>query len=109
MTQLWIGVAGNTLYSLAPNVWVVLVSRCVCGMGSTVGLSAQMFVIRTTSETERSAAFTQLSGLMVLGMLAGPALQLPLSLLPRMEVMSWFVVSHLRCVHTHTHTHTHTR
>lgn len=67
VAQLWVGVAGNLLYAVAPNVWVVLVARLLCGAAATVQLSVNLYVIRTTSEAERSGSFARIQMLQMLG------------------------------------------
>jgi MFS family permease len=85
--QIWISVAGNIMYSFSTHVWMVVASRFVCGLGSTVGLSASVFVIRSTTEENRSSAFTKLYGVTLLGLLIGPVFNYPLTQLPHFVIM----------------------
>ncbi len=86
--QLWTSIAGNLLYAFSTRVWVVAVSRFICGAGSTVGLSAAVYVIRTTTEADRSSAFAKLSGATLCGLLVGPAFNYPLTQLPHFRLLS---------------------
>jgi MFS family permease len=52
--QLWISILGNLAYSFSTSVWQIIVSRFFCGAGSCVGLCANIYVIRATTEKERS-------------------------------------------------------
>ncbi len=86
VAQLWISIAGNLFYSLSSSVWQIILARFVCGIGSTVGLCANVYVIRTTTQENRSSAFSKLSGSTLLGLLCGPAFNYPLTRIPHFQV-----------------------
>lgn len=51
---LFLGILGNTLYLLAPNVWVLLLARLVSGVGGNINSTGQTYVIRVSSPEERT-------------------------------------------------------
>lgn len=77
--QVWAVVFGNLLYFIAWSVPMVIVSRIVSGVGGTIFLSVSVYIIRSTTEEQRSPAFAMLQACMMLGMVVGPALNYPLS------------------------------
>lgn len=91
--QLWISICGNISYSLSTTVWQVVLSRFVCGIGSTVGLCATVYVIRTTTTENRSGAFSKLNGSTLLGLLFGPAFNYPLTQLPHFTFLGVTITS----------------
>lgn len=79
IAQLWISVAGNAMYTFSSNIPMLVAARVICGAGSTVGLCANLYVIRTTDQKARSSAFAALQGSMLVGLLIGPAFNYPLT------------------------------
>jgi len=69
-------IGGNILYFMAWSPWVIVASRMIAGVGS--GSSASIFgtIARTTTEEQRTAAFSLLLSLRQFGLLVGPACQL---------------------------------
>lgn len=97
VTQLWISIAGNAMYSLSTSVPMVVVSRFICGAGSTCFLCANLYIIRTTTVTERSSAFSKLSGSQLIGLLLGPAFNYPLTQMPHLS-LGWIELTPLNAV-----------
>ena len=91
--QMWVVMVGNLLYFFSTSIYTVLVARIICGVGGTVFLSMSVYIIRTTTEQERSGAFGVMQIAMMGGIVIGPALNYPISLIPRMSIGGWLEVS----------------
>jgi MFS family permease len=83
--QLWIACFGNLLYSFSSSVGVVILSRAICGVGSNMFLVSDVYVIRSTSEEERTSYFTKINLFMTVGLILGPVLNYPISLMPKRD------------------------
>ncbi len=80
-----IGAVGNTCYALAPNIYVVLIGRLVSGAGGNIYNTGMTYVVRVSEPAERSALYAKINLIYYMGMLFGPALNYPLSLLGRYQ------------------------
>lgn len=91
--QMWAVLAGNLVYFMSVNVYMVVLSRFICGVGGTVFLSVSVYIIRTTTEQERSGSFAFLQAGMMGGMVVGPALNYFLVSIPTFSVTPWLTIS----------------
>jgi len=73
-TSLLLGTAGNILYCWAPNVWVLLVSRFIVGMGAGNVAVARAYVSHATTTRERTAFMANVSAAQTVGFVLGPAI-----------------------------------
>jgi MFS family permease len=80
-----IGAVGNTFYALAPNIYIVLVGRLISGAGGNIYNTGMTYVVRVSEPEERSALYAKINLIYYMGMLFGPALNYPLSLLGRYQ------------------------
>lgn len=80
-----IGAIGNSLYAFAPNIYVVFLGRLVSGVGGNIYNTGMTYVVRVSEPEERSALYAKVNLIYYMGMLCGPALNYPLSLLGRYE------------------------
>eukprot|EP01118_Nematostelium_gracile_P012341 TRINITY_DN449_c0_g1_i3.p1 TRINITY_DN449_c0_g1~~TRINITY_DN449_c0_g1_i3.p1 ORF type:complete len:424 (+),score=63.75 TRINITY_DN449_c0_g1_i3:101-1372(+) len=74
LVGLTLGFIGNIGYSLALTPWMILVSRAICGLGSTTGVCCIAYVTRTTTEEQRLAGIAKIISVGQIGLLIGPAL-----------------------------------
>ena len=64
---------GNFMYFAATGPYMVMGSRLIAGLGSGSGSSILGMISRSTSNEERTAAFSQLMSLRQMGLIIGPA------------------------------------
>ena len=76
-----LGAVGNSIYALAPNIYVVFLGRLISGVGGNIYNTGMTYVVRVSSAEERSALYAKVNLIYYSGMLCGPALNYPLSLL----------------------------
>lgn len=88
---------GSLLYFFATNIWVVLVARFITGIGGAIFLTCSVWIVRTTNEQERSAAFSGLQSVFMIGMILGPALNFPITKVPIIK-FSFFEINQLNVV-----------
>ncbi|CAG7833532.1 unnamed protein product [Allacma fusca] len=70
---------GHLQYMLGLNVWNILISRTICGLGAAAGTSAIAEICRTTTPEERRTFISIITAAFQIGILVGPGLQLFLS------------------------------
>jgi MFS family permease len=80
-----IGAIGNSLYALAPNIYVVFLGRLISGVGGNIYNTGMTYVVRVSEPEERSALYAKINLIYYMGMLFGPALNYPISLLGRYQ------------------------
>lgn len=80
-----IGAIGNTCYALAPNIYVVFLGRLISGVGGNIYNTGMTYVVRVSEPEERSALYAKINLIYYMGMLFGPALNYPISLLGRYQ------------------------
>ncbi len=80
-----IGAIGNTCYALAPNIYIVFLGRLISGIGGNIYNTGMTYVVRVSEPEERSALYAKINLIYYMGMLFGPALNYPLSLLGRYQ------------------------
>lgn len=68
---------------------MVLFSRVLGGIGGTAFLTATVFVVRTSTDKERASQMALLQTVYTLGLVFGPAVNYPLSLMNRTRLFSW--------------------
>jgi MFS family permease len=78
-----VGCVGNSCYALAPNIYVVFLGRLISGIGGNIYNTGMTYVVRVSDPEERSALYAKVNLIYYMGMLFGPALNYPLSLLGR--------------------------
>ncbi|XP_076804912.1 major facilitator superfamily domain-containing protein 8-like [Clavelina lepadiformis] len=66
-------IGGNFMYFAATGPYMVMGSRLIAGLGSGSGSSILGMISRSTSNEERTAAFSQLMSLRQMGLIIGPA------------------------------------
>ncbi len=80
-----IGAIGNTCYALAPNIYVVFLGRLISGVGGNIYNTGMTYVVRVSEPEERSSLYAKINLIYYMGMLFGPALNYPISLLGRYQ------------------------
>jgi len=75
----FLALGGSMMYALAVANWMILVGRIICGMAYNIFTGANVYVIRTTSISERSGLFTKITMAFAIGTALGPAINFPLS------------------------------
>ncbi len=91
--QMWVVLVGNVMYFFSTSIWMLLIARLICGMGGTVFLSTSVYIIRSTTEMERSSFFSFQQAAMMGGSVIGPALNYPITLIPRTLFGGWLTIS----------------
>lgn len=74
-----VGLLGSMIYGLAVNNLMVIAGRILCGISYNIFTGANVFVIRSSSVSERSAMFTRVTISFAVGTALGPAINWPLS------------------------------
>ncbi|XP_038078943.1 uncharacterized protein LOC119746207 [Patiria miniata] len=77
--NLW-EIGGNFLYFYGGSKYVLLGSRLLCGLGAGVGSAIFAQISRTSTERDRASALSVASAARQIGLLLGPALNLPLNI-----------------------------
>ncbi|CAG7728695.1 unnamed protein product [Allacma fusca] len=70
---------GSFQYTLGLNVWNILCSRLICGVGNAAGTALLAEICRTTTTEERTPYLSISNAMFELGILVGPAFQFILS------------------------------
>jgi len=70
---------GSICYALAIKPWMVVAARVICGIAYNIFTGSNLYVIRTTSISERSGLFTKITMAFAIGTALGPAINFPLS------------------------------
>eukprot|EP01137_Pigoraptor_chileana_P033495 Opistho-2@24443 len=79
MVTLGFNIVGNLVYFAAQGAWMVLLGRILAGMGASSGPVIMSYVVRVTSEKERTAVVTKVIAVQEAGLLIGPGLNFALA------------------------------
>ena len=60
------GGLGNSLYFFAPNIAAIAVARAISGVGGNISAAGLTYVIRVSSEEERSALSAKVSFFLII-------------------------------------------
>eukprot|EP01091_Cochliopodium_minus_P003822 TRINITY_DN13779_c0_g1_i1.p1 TRINITY_DN13779_c0_g1~~TRINITY_DN13779_c0_g1_i1.p1 ORF type:complete len:383 (-),score=39.35 TRINITY_DN13779_c0_g1_i1:154-1197(-) len=81
----FVSVLGNLMYSMSISTHMVLIARLISGISGNIFACTDTYIIRKFTMEERTTKFALISMVQSFGLLLGPPLNYPLSLLPSLH------------------------
>jgi MFS family permease len=65
-------ILGDLMYALAPNLYILMASRLIAGLGSADGMVSRSYLSSTVPPDRRKAALSKVSGAQIVAFIYGP-------------------------------------